>query len=171
MKEPISNSLNLNAATSGVWRAWTRTAGGPSTFNDTCVFEMPRVQTTDSSNGTKVVKGVPTQQPRRKTLVERERVSLLGLGDLKLWLREKEFPCWVWETCQDGHLSIVQWTRENGCNSWNRQTSHLAADSGHLLCFQRARANGSCRWNIWICAGNAEDWASVQPPIGDRERV
>jgi len=75
-EEPLStNSLHLNAATSpGVQKSWT----GP-TSKDICVYRF-------FQRDWKMAKGLPTQQPaRRTTLVEREIFSLLGLGDLPGW--------------------------------------------------------------------------------------
>jgi len=48
-----------------------------------------------------------------------------------------------------GHLNILQWLRENGCD-WNENTCATAAKYGHLHILQWARENG-CPWDITTC--------------------
>lgn len=44
-----------------------------------------------------------------------------------------------------GHLSCLQYARENGC-PWDKHTCRYAAKYGHLSCLQYARDNG-CPWD------------------------
>ena len=53
----------------------------------------------------------------------------------------------------DGHLKVLQWARENGCE-WNEETCRAAAAGGHLEVLQWARENG-CEWDRFTCAGAA----------------
>ena len=42
---------------------------------------------------------------------------------------------------RDGHLSIIQWLRDNGC-SWDEDMCTAAAHGGHLTVLQWQRDNG-----------------------------
>ena len=86
----------------------------------------------------------------------RERTAANHVSVIK-WTREN--GC-VWDhwTCntaaQYGHRSCLQWARENGCD-WNETSCQAAARGGHLSCLQWARENG-CPWNKYTCEYAAE---------------
>ena len=73
-----------------------------------------------------------------------------GGGHLSLlqWLRENNFP-WDRYTCSSaaarGHLDVLQWARANDC-PMDGNTCDASARSGNLEVLQWARANG-CPWN------------------------
>jgi len=52
---------------------------------------------------------------------------------------------------KNGHLEVLQWARQNGCE-WDPWTCCWAAKNGHLEVLQWARQNGyewdsqTCRW-------------------------
>ncbi len=81
-------------------------------------------------------------------------------GHLSLlqWARENACP-WNQDTCalaaKGGHLPLLQWARENGC-PWDEYTCALAAKGGHLPLLKWARENG-CPWNEETCG-----WALVK---------
>ena len=51
---------------------------------------------------------------------------------------------------QNGHLEVLQWARNNGCD-WDSDTCACAAQNGHLEVLQWARNNG-CDWDSDTCA-------------------
>ena len=52
---------------------------------------------------------------------------------------------WDWLTCcfaaRGGHLKVLQWARQNGCD-WDWNTCSAAAGGGHLEVLKWARTNG-----------------------------
>ena len=52
---------------------------------------------------------------------------------------------WNFDTCSDaaenGHLHVLKWARENGCE-WDSSTCANAALNGHLHVLKWARENG-----------------------------
>ena len=50
----------------------------------------------------------------------------------------------------NGHLEVLKWARENGCE-WNSNTCANAALNGHLEVLKWARENG-CEWDSDTCA-------------------
>src|SRR5436305_1902071 len=53
----------------------------------------------------------------------------------------------------NGHLNVLKWARENGCN-WDSCTCAYAAKNGHLSILKWARGNDGdlCDWNSCTCA-------------------
>ena len=58
------------------------------------------------------------------------------------------------KAARDGHLKVLQWARENGCE-WDSDTCSEAARGGHLEVLQWARENG-CEWDAYTCRAAAE---------------
>lgn len=60
---------------------------------------------------------------------------------------------WDEEICSlaaaEGHLSVLQSARQNGC-SWDEETCCAAAEDGDLRVLQWVRQNG-CPWNEKTC--------------------
>jgi len=57
-------------------------------------------------------------------------------------------------TAYAGHLAVLQWARQNGCE-WDSWTCGYAAKNGHLEMLQWARQNG-CDWDSFTCS-----WAAI----------
>ena len=80
---------------------------------------------------------------------------------------------WNEKTCacaaEGGHLEILQWAREKGCE-WDKWTCTGAAQGGHLEVLQWARKNG-CVWGQKDCQKQAAlmghtkvvAWIDAQP--------
>ena len=58
----------------------------------------------------------------------------------------------------NGHLEVLKWARENGCD-WDSNTCSYAAENGHLEVLKWARENG-CEWDSDTCAYAARKWTS-----------
>ena len=56
----------------------------------------------------------------------------------------------MYYAAQYGHLEVLKWARENGCD-WNSWTCSCAALNGHLEVLKWARQNG-CDWNSYTCS-------------------
>ncbi len=82
-----------------------------------------------------------------------EYAALNGHLSVLQWARENGCE-WNSNTCafaaKNGHLSVLQWSHKNGCE-WNSNTCAFAAKNGHLPVLQWACANG-CKWDNWTCA-------------------
>ena len=74
------------------------------------------------------------------------------------WARENGCE-WNSNTCanaaENGHLEVLKWARENGCE-WNSNTCAYAAQNGHLEVLKWARENG-CKWNSETCTYAAQN--------------
>ena len=82
-----------------------------------------------------------------------------GGGHLELLQWARQNGCeWDEDTCKlaakGGHLEVLQWAHENGC-PWDENTCEYAAYGGHLEVLQWARENG-CPWDEKTSAGAAE---------------
>lgn len=74
-------------------------------------------------------------------------------GHLEVLKWARENGC-QWDKCTcanaagGGHLAVLVWARENGCK-WDSCTCWSAARGGHLEVLKWARENG-CEWNSWL---------------------
>jgi hypothetical protein len=82
-------------------------------------------------------------------------VALEGHLELLKWTRENGCD-WDSDTCTDaalgGYLELLKWARENGC-FWDSNTCAHAAKGGHLEFLKWVRVNG-CPWNSYIVLSN-----------------
>ena len=62
-------------------------------------------------------------------------------------------PSYCATAARGGHLSVIQWLKENGC-PWNESSCANAAYGGHLPVLQWLRDNG-CPWDESSCANAA----------------
>jgi len=101
--------------------------------------------------------------------------QMAEFGDFFINVEEtkKEGACTL--AAISGHLHIIQWAREDGCD-WNLSTSLAAAEGGHLHVLQWLRENG-CPWHSkifriaagcghlhilqWLLESNHDDIAST----------
>jgi hypothetical protein len=77
-----------------------------------------------------------------------KEVASLGHLEVLKWARENGCE-WDSGTCayaaQGGHLEVLKWARENGCD-WDSNTCTYAAEGGHLEVLKWAREHG-CECN------------------------
>ena len=59
---------------------------------------------------------------------------------------------------ENGHLEVLKWARENGCE-WNSWTCAYAAQNGHLEVLKWARENG-CEWDSMYMCLCCSKWTS-----------
>ena len=76
--------------------------------------------------------------------------------------------------CKRGHLEVLKWARENGCQ-WNEWTCTNAAEGGHLDVLKWARENG-CPWSeeadddamrIWWYSDNYGNYDFTKNPVNN----
>jgi len=77
-------------------------------------------------------------------------------GHLAVLQWAREHGCeWNSNTCsaaaEGGHLEVLQWLREHGCE-WNSNTCSAAAEGGHLEVLQNALSSGNARMADWVYA-------------------
>ncbi len=76
-----------------------------------------------------------------------------------IFLAEQNELGWNSNICanasSNGHLLVLQWLHENGCD-WDEKTCSNAANNGHLECLKYAHGN-SCWWDdeTWLDAANS----------------
>jgi hypothetical protein len=76
-----------------------------------------------------------------------------SLRGYKISLCKKREACAY--AAREGHLELLKWARENGCD-WDSRTCANAAEGGHLELLKWARENG-CPWDWRTCADAARE--------------